>query len=421
MRARIVIVGGGVMGTSIAMHAARRCGELDGSVVLLERKHCGAGESGRSGSILRQFYSDRELIGMACDSLREYASFEARTGRSIGFTRCGVLTLGGPDKPESLQLVERNIALMRAAGVEVERVGADEIRKLVPGIAVGVETIGAWERDAGFVDPQRTVDAFAELARFYGATLRTHAEVTALHIEKGRILGVETSEGEVEAELVVVAAGPWTRKLLLAAGIDLPLRTVRPEQHFLVMPRVRRKLEDDSTPEIPDADIDPRFASESEPPAAHPVLLDIERDYYTRCEPRLGRSRVGAMNYERDIELDDPDALDEKVSEEFQHWARASLERRMPIYRGERDLSAQAAWYTLTPDAQALIGECPGAQNLFVVSGFSGHGFKLAPSIGAGVTQMLLREPIGAFDAQFFAPTRFESLARANAGARFGL
>jgi sarcosine oxidase subunit beta len=421
MRARILIVGGGVMGTSIAMHAARRSDPLESPVVLLERREFGAGSSGRSGAILRQFYSDRELIGMARDSLREYASFEARTGRAIGFTRCGVLTLGGAEKPGSVELVERNIALMRGCGVEVERVTAREMRELVPGIAIGDATVGAWERASGYVDPQRTVDAFAALARFYGATLRTQVEVRGFAVENGRIRGVETGDGRVEAELVVVAAGPWTRRLLLGAGIDLPLRAVRPEQHFLAMPPTKRRLDVDALSSAPGADVDPRFARASEPAPAHAVLLDLERDYYTRCEPSLERTRVGAMDYERDLELDDPDALDEHVSDEFRRWARASLAGRMPVYERQRDLEAQAAWYTLTPDAQALIGACPGIANLFVVSGFSGHGFKLAPSIGAGVTQMLLGEPVGAFDAKFFAPTRFTQLEREAGSGRFGL
>lgn len=420
MRARIAIVGGGVMGTSIALHAARRCDPLDEPVVLLERREFGAGSSGRSGSILRQFYSAAALIGMARDSLREYASFEARTGRAIGFTRCGVLTLGGAGSPGSREMVERNIALMRECGVEVERVDARAICALVPGIAVAGDTLGAWEAAAGFVDPQRTVDAFAALARSYGATLRTRQAVRRIRVERGRAVALETDDGVVEAERIVVAAGPWTRRLLLDIGVDLPLRAVRPEQHFLAMPNPARASLDDAFEPATDAEIDPRFARASEPAVAHPVVLDVERGFYTRCEPSRGRTRVGAMDYERDIELDDPDSLDENVGDEFRRWARGALESRMPIYRRERDLDAQAAWYTLTPDAQALIGPCPGVENLFVVSGFSGHGFKLAPSIGAGVAQMLFDEPVGAFDASFFAPARFSGASSQWSG-RFGL
>jgi glycine/D-amino acid oxidase-like deaminating enzyme len=195
---------------------------------------------------------------------------------------------------------------------------------------------------------------------------------------------------------------------------------VRPEQHFLAMPKTRERS-DAATLGAPDAEIDPRFAGRRDPAPAHPVLLDLELGFYTRCEPSRQRTRVGAMDYERDQELDDPDQLDERVGDEFRRWARAVLEQRLPGYRGERDLDSQAAWYTLTPDAQAVIGLVPGFENLYVASGFSGHGFKLAPSIGEGVAQLLRGEPVGAFDAAFFAPQRFTARASSAWGGRFGL
>src|SRR5687767_1696828 len=112
MRAHTLILGGGVMGTSIAAHAALGLDPLEEPVVLLERRAPGAGSSGRSGAILRQFYGARELVVMARDSLSAYASFELRTGRAIGFTRCGVLTLASPAAPGTLALLEANLALM---------------------------------------------------------------------------------------------------------------------------------------------------------------------------------------------------------------------------------------------------------------------------------------------------------------------
>ena len=421
MKAGVLIVGGGVMGASIALHAARRRDPLDSPVVLLERRAFGAGSSGRSGAILRQFYSDRELVGMARDSLRAYATFETRTGRAIGFTRCGVLTIASTEAPEMLALLERNLGVMRECGVEVERVDARAMRGLVPGIDVRDDALGAWESTSGYVDPQRTVEAFAALARSHGATTRAGVEVRGLRVSGARVVAVETSDGEYAAEQIVVAAGPWTRALLAKAGVELPLRVVRPEQHFVAMPPAPRGSASAGLSGAFDADFDARFARSNEPEPAHAVLLDIERGYYTRCEPSLGRTRVGAMDYSRDQVLDDPDALDERVSTEFQSWARAVLVRRMPTYREQPDRGAQAAWYTLTPDAQALIGKCAGFDNLFVASGFSGHGFKLAPSIGEGVAQMLDDAPISAFDPRFFAADRFAGRERSAWSGAFGL
>jgi glycine/D-amino acid oxidase-like deaminating enzyme len=162
-------------------------------------------------------------------------------------------------------------------------------------------------------------------------------------------------------------------------------------------------------------------------PAAHPVLLDLEHGFYTRCETHLSphglptpRTRIGRMDHSRDSEIEDPDEVDESVSAEFRSWARESIERRLPMYRSQPDAGSLVGLYNMSPDAQALIGRLTEVAGLFIVSGFSGHGFKLAPSIGEGVAQMLWGEPVSAFDTEFFSPQRFEKGA-ARWGRAFGL
>src|SRR5262245_31063504 len=150
MRARIVIIGGGVMGVSIAWHAAKRTDAIEEPVVLLEKRALGAGSSGRSGAVLRQHYSEAVVASMARNSLREYAQFHARTGRSVGFERCGVLTIAGPSRPEEIALVERNIAMQRSIGIDTRRIEADEIRALVTGIEIADGTIAAYEPGGGY-------------------------------------------------------------------------------------------------------------------------------------------------------------------------------------------------------------------------------------------------------------------------------
>src|SRR6187402_3046653 len=120
IRARAVVVGGGVMGVAIAHHLAQRCDAIDEPVVLLEKTKLAAGSSGRSGAILRQQYSDRVLAAMARDSLRVYAGLERTTGRYIGFVRMGVLTIAGPGQRENQELLRRNTAMQRELGIEVE-------------------------------------------------------------------------------------------------------------------------------------------------------------------------------------------------------------------------------------------------------------------------------------------------------------
>jgi glycine/D-amino acid oxidase-like deaminating enzyme len=447
MKTKVVIVGGGVMGVAIAWHCARRADPLTQPVVLLEKRELAAGSSGRSGAILRQHYSDRVVAAMARDSLKVYATLERLTGRSIGFQRSGVITLAGPSSPDDIALIERNIAMQREIGIDTRRVDAREIRRLVPGIDVAEGSIGAYEPDGGGVDPLRTVEALAALAREQGAITRLGTTCEEILVHAGRAVGVRTAEGEIEAEAVVIAAGPWTKRLLARMGIDLPLKVVRPEQHFVAM-------SSSSAGELPAAgaprksvvapagammpefaaariaqEFEARFGSRENDlaPAAHPVLLDLEHGFYARCETHSSphglpapRTRIGRMDHARDAAIEDPDDVDEKVSAEYRSWARGALERRLPRYGPQPDAGSIVGLYTMSPDAQALIGPLTEVAGLFVVSGFSGHGFKLAPSIGEGVAQMLWGEPVSAFDTEFFSPARFEKGA-ARWGRAFGL
>jgi glycine/D-amino acid oxidase-like deaminating enzyme len=419
MRAKVLIVGGGIMGVSIALRCARRTRDPNRDpVVLLERRFLGAGSSGRSGAILRQCYKDEELARMARDSLREYAGFEGRTGLALGFRRTGVLTLAGPGESEWSQRLRAIAAMLQQLAIESELVGAARLRALVPGIQVGEGTIAVWEPGGGFVDPNQTLSSFVTLARASGAVTRLGVELTEILVEGGRVRGARTSEGEYRAEQVVIVAGPWSRALLERIGVRLPLRVVRPENHFLSVPEMAAgepaaarpfSLEDLREP-----------AAEVRPVRGlHPVLIDLEHGFYARCDPARARTRVGRVDYDADEELHDPDALREEVSPELQRWSRAALARRMPEYGKRPDAGSIAAWYTLTPDAQALIGPVPGIAGLFVVTGFSGHGFKLGPSVGEGVAQMLAGEPVTAFDPAFFAPARFRG--DEGWGGRFGL
>ncbi|MBL8862344.1 MAG: FAD-dependent oxidoreductase [Planctomycetes bacterium] len=422
MQGRTIVVGGGVMGAAIAWSAARRADPIEAPVVLYEQTRLAAGSSGRSGAILRQFYSDAELVRVARDSLRAYAGFQATTGRDIAFQRMGVLSIGGPGAPGTVELVERTARLLRAHGVDARLVDAQAMRELVPGLAVDDAAVGCYEPDGAGVDPVRTVEAFAALARELGAITRIGERVREIVVEHGRVRGVRKDHEFVEAARVVVAAGPWSRPLLAAAGIELPLTVVRPEQHFLALPRVPETPSPASHDVVADSVLD-RFgvAARKLPSPAHPVILDVERGFYTRCEGHAQRTRVGRMDYTRDEPVPDPDALDETVSDAFRAWARASLEARLPAYAREADAGSLVGLYTLTPDAQAAIGAWPALEGLFIVTGFSGHGFKLAPSIGAGVAQMLAGEPVTAFDPAFFDPARFARRGAGRESRAFGL
>ena len=416
------------MGTSVALHLAKLCDPLNEPVVLLEQSSLGAGSSGRSGAIVRQYYADREVATMARDSLRVWSTFLQATGYRVGFVRSGVLSIAGPRTSEMAARLTRNVEMLRGLGINIEMVEGDELRSLVPGLVVADDTLGAYEPEAGFVHPLRALHAFATLARFHGATTKQNTPVRRILVEGGRVRGVETADGVLETERVVLAAGPWTRRIASELGIELPLEIVRPQQHFVGLPgaapgapaALAEDISDIANP-LDDTAIRAGVDAEAAPTTAHPVLLDFEHRFYARCDPEEQRARLGEVDEENMQPVADPDALEEAVDGDFVRWARSAAAQRYPAYAEVEDRGSQAAMYTMTPDFQGLIGPLQGIEGLTVVSGFSGHGFKLAPSVGEGVARMVRGEVPGTFDPSFFDPERFRVAGRAApSGGAFG-
>lgn len=393
------------MGTSVALSAASRCDPLTEPVILIEKGRLGSGSSGRTGAVIHQGYPERPLAGMARDALKVYASMPANVGRSVGYQRTGVLVVAGHE-PEAVERLKRDVEMQRSIAIDVQLVDAHAMRQIVPGIEVDDDAMGSFEPGGGFVDPRRTIDTLAALARTKGASTRTGVENPTVIIENGRAVGVATSEGEFRAPNVVLATGPWTPTMLAELGVSLPLRVVRIEEHFVQMPDPPANEEVDDGGED---DVETRFRPDPLDlmPAAHPVILDRVNDLHLRPEPGSKRTRVGRLGFDGLPELERPESLDESVGDELREWARPLLEERMPIYKDMHDEGGQAAWITLTPDEHPLVGPVEEIPGLYVVTGFSGNDFQLAPSIGEGLAQMILGEPVSAIDPEFFSLGRF--------------
>ncbi|MGK0481241.1 MAG: sarcosine oxidase subunit beta [Planctomycetota bacterium] len=408
MKAKILIVGGGAMGTSIALSAAKRCDPLTEPVILIEKGTLGSGSSGRAGAVIHQGYPERVLAGMARDALKVYASMQLLVGRSVGYRRTGVLVVAGKDA-EAIAALHRDVEMQREIGINVMVVGATEMRAICPGISVADDSFGSYEPDGGYVDPKQTIATLAALARSHGASTRTGVENPTVLVENGRAVGVATSEGEFRAPYVVLATGPWTPVILKDLGVEMPLRVVRIEETFCEMPDPPA-LED--MEESADDDIETRFQPDPLDlmPAAHPVILDRVNGLHLRCEPKAKRTRIGRLGFEGLPELERPESLDEEVTDDFRNWATPRLVDRMPVYKDMAACGDQAAWITLTPDQRPIVGPVKEIPGLYVVTGFSGNDFQLAPSIGEGLAQMILGQPVSAIDPEFFSPSRFATV-----------
>ena len=387
-----IIIGGGIMGLSIARELAE---QGFGRIVLLERKHLAAGSTGKSGAILRQHYSHEVTVGMARESLGYYRSFEERFGIDIGFRSPGMIIVGDSAAREGLA---ENIALQQRLGVDTQLLEAAAIRDLEPRANIGDNEVAAWEPEASYVRPRAAAEGLGTVCRQLGVDIRVGAVVVEILHDAGAVVGVRTRRGEkIEAPVVINSGGPWARQLLGDLGKDLPLSTVRPQQAYF-----------EATPEVQQA---------------ARIYGDLVHGIYWKPEDERW-TRVGHLDYTGDLDVD-PDNYDEGVSREFIADVRARISRRLPCYEAAVSWGGCGALYTVTPDAHPLIGELSQCEanisGLYLVSGFSGHGFKLAPAIGKGVASLITGSDPGAFSADFFAIDRFRGKDRIQGQYQYGI
>ncbi len=374
--ADVVVIGGGIMGLHVAWSlAAARVG----SVELFEKRGFGAGESGKSGAILRQHYSHATLIRMARSSLQRYRELHERTPGGIGFANPGMAFVHSGGERANLA---KNVALQQSLGVVVELLDAAALRRFEPRARFADEAVGAFESEASFVVPHLALAAAAAQARAAGALLHEGVGVAAIEADGARrVTGVRLADGRrVATRTLIVCGGPWSAALLAPVGSELPLQAIRPEQAFFIPPT--------------------GYGSD------RCIWADLDHGTYWKSEA-TGFTRVGNLAYDRDEKVADPDRYDEGVSGAFLADVQARVARRTPAYADAVCWGGVSALYTVTPDAQALIGAVPGTHGLWVAAGFSGHGFKLGPSVGDAVTALVRGGDCGPFEPAFFAPDRF--------------
>ncbi len=372
-RADVLVVGGGVMGASIAMHLGLA---KAGRVWLIERTHPGAGSSGKSGAILRQHYSHRETVRMAKTSLEFFEHFESTHGIDIGFERHGMVFITDATQREQLAAL---VAMQREEGVPTRMVDATDLAAIEPRGFYPDDVAACYEENAATVQPLATVFGLLEVAHNAGVSISTGEELLSLKREGSRVTGATTSHGDIEADHVVLATGPWSVRLLKELGWSLPLEVVRPETTYLRTP--------------------PAFA----PPST--VFADLSLGTYWR--PEIGCTRVGSVDTDADDRVDDPANYDETANPNTAQHHRRQIAQRIPGFEHSVVWAAGGALYTLTPDSHPIVGPPADAQGVTLVTGFSGHGFKLSPAIGDGVARWIMHGDPGRWPAPFFSPERF--------------
>ena len=232
--AEVVVIGGGVMGCSILYHLTRM-GMRD--ALLLEQGVLGSGSTGRSQAILRMHYSNPVTSAMAWESLKRYRNFQEETGHPSGYVNTGYAVIVGPEDRDAM---EENVAMQRSLGIDTSVVSPEDLLELAPMLNASDAGGIAFEPQSGYADPYLVTVGYAEAARENGARVLQRAAAESVNVEGGRVRSVTLLDGSViHTPVALVAAGPWSPRLLQPHGLDVPLEPVR---HQVIMVRRPERL-----------------------------------------------------------------------------------------------------------------------------------------------------------------------------------
>lgn len=380
-RARVVVVGGGIIGASVAYHLTR-LGWSD--LVLIEQGHLSSGTTWHAAGLVGQLRSTESGTRLVQYSARLYSELEAETGLATGFKRCGGVTVART--PDRLVQLRRTATAAEAYDLECELIDPDRARQLYPILATE-DLLGAlWLPGDGTANPTDVTQSLARGARDRGARIVETTRVTGIDQRYGRVTGVVTDRGKIEAEVVVNCAGQWAKAVGLLAGVHVPLHSA--EHFYAVTERidgVHRDL---------------------------PILRDP--DGYTYFKEEVGGLVVGGFEPQAKPWVA-PDAIPlpfefQLLDEDWDHFSvlMESALLRIPALQHTGIKKLYNGPESFTPDNQFILGEAPGLDNFFVAAGFNSVGIASAGGAGRALAEWIVSgEPtsdLTSVDIRRFAP-----------------
>ncbi|MFO0648672.1 MAG: FAD-binding oxidoreductase [Polyangiales bacterium] len=359
-RARVVVVGAGIMGLSTAWHLARR-GLTD--VLVVDRGYLCGGASGRNGGGVRAQFSTETNIRLMQESIAICREFAAEMKINVWFRQGGYLFLARSEA--RARALEASVALQNRCGLPTRLLEPWEAKRIVPELSIEGVTRASFNAEDGVVFPWPFVWGYAKAAQDLGVEVATFTEVTAIEQRNGRVVGVKLrpmrlaevtrnepvlpagEEFSVECDELVVCAGAWSPSVARLAGVELPNK---PHRHEIC-------------------------STEPLKPWLGPLVADLTDGLYFSQSMR--GEIVGGVSVDPV-----PDGIDQRSSQEFLATYSRSLVRAIPRLAKVKVLRQWAGCYDLTPDQNPIVGRVREPENLTLACGFMGHGFMMAPVMG---------------------------------------
>ncbi len=366
--ADVVIIGGGIIGLSIAYHLALK---KAGRIVLFEKGQLGEGSTSRCVGGIRTQFSTEINIRFSLESLKTFEKFQEEFGIDPEFKRVGYLFLETTD--EERKIFCKNRELQKKFNIPVEVLTPDEIRARWPYLRTDDILEGTFCTWDGYAGPNEVLTGFATGARRAGVKIYEGIEVTRILSAKGRIEGVRTKDREISTSLVINAGGPYAGLIGKMVNVHIPIRPIR-RQIFITAPF-----------HLMDSPI--------------PLTIDFHRGWYFRQEGD-GLLLSGPLDRECSFNLNvDWEAM-AGTSEDAMH--------RVPVLEEARMVRGWAGLYEISPDHHAILGKIAGIEGFILANGFSGHGFQHSPAVGKVISELIVEGRTTTIDIFPLSIERFE-------------
>lgn len=381
----IVIVGGGVIGASIAYFLVT---ESEYDVTLVEKNAIGAGSTGDSSAIIRHHYGEKEIYTeLAAWSHQFYKQFEERVGEPIAYNGNPRVTFAEKGSSDA-KYAQAGYEVLAEHGIPATRYDGDQLDEAFPMFNLEAFDFAVSDDTAAYSDGTDVAAGFVRAAQKQGATVVTGATVEEFETESGSMTAVHTDDGTVSCENIVLAAGPWTPALGEQLGIDIPITLSREQVLLLEPPEEYRDKYPDLVP-----------------------TAGLPGGCYIRSE--FGEGVLIATHHSED--QCDPDHYEKRPDQETLLELHETVAEYIPELSDAGIQGKYTGVYSNTPDHDFILDQC-GPDGCYLACGFSGHGFKQAPAVGKLMADQITTGESTLANMEFFSLSRFEGSSEGHGG-----